>query len=112
MVDKELLQAISDTMDGKLESIKQEISDTMDGKFELIKQEISDVKQEVRDIKLTLENETNVGIKIIGEGHAILNRRLDEALKVTSEQEVLLLRVAHLENELRRIKEQLQADIA
>lgn len=97
MVDKDLLQAISDTMDGK---------------FELIRQEISDVKQNVIDIQLTLENETNVGINIIGEGHAILNRRLDEALKVTSEQELLLLRVTHLENELRRIKEQLQAAIA
>jgi len=97
MVDKDLLQAISDIMDDKLEPIKQEVKG---------------IKQELKDVKLTLENETNVGIKIIGEGHAILNRRLDAALKVTSEQELLLLRVTHLENELRRIKEQLQSDIA
>ena len=64
------------------------------------------IKADTLDIQLTLENETNRNIKIIAEGHAILNRRLDEALKVTSEQELLLLRVNSLENEVRRIKEQ------
>lgn len=108
MVDKELLQAIGELLDAKL-----------DAKLEPIKQDLNSlkidnivVKQEIRNVKLTLENETNVGINIIGEGYAILNRRLDEALKVTSEQELLLLRVTHLENELRRIKEQLQSNIA
>jgi len=64
------------------------------------------IKADTLDIQLTLENETNRNIKIIAEGHAILNRGLDEALKVTSEQELLLLRVNSLENEVRRIKEQ------
>ena len=65
------------------------------------------LKADILDIQLTLENETNRNIKIIAEGHAILNRRLDEALKVTSEQALLLLKVNSLENEVRRIKEQL-----
>ena len=65
------------------------------------------IKADILDIQLTLENETNCNIKIIAEGHAILNRRLDEALKVTSEQALLLLKVNSLENEVRRIKEQL-----
>ena len=65
------------------------------------------IKADILDIQLTLENETNRNIKIIAEGHAILNRRLDEALKVTSEQALLLLKVNSLENEVRRIKEQL-----
>ena len=65
------------------------------------------IKADILDIQLTLENETNHNIKIIAEGHAILNRRLDEALKVTSEQALLLLKVNSLENEVRRIKEQL-----
>jgi len=38
------------------------------------------IKADILDIQLTLENESNRNIKIIAEGHAILNRRLDEAL--------------------------------
>jgi len=39
------------------------------------------IKADILEIQLTLENESNRNIKIIAEGHAILNRRLDEALR-------------------------------
>lgn len=58
-------------------------------------------------IELTLENETNRGIKIIAEGHLDLNRKLNDALKVENEKELLLLRVNHLENEMRFVKARL-----
>lgn len=66
------------------------------------------IKNEIKSIELTLENETNRNIKIIAEGHLDLNRKLDEALKVENEKEILLLRVNHLENELRKVKERLE----
>jgi len=98
------LQAIAGLLETKLEEKLKPIQvDVAD-----MKSDIAGIETQVLDIQLTLENETNAGIKIIGEGHAILNRRLGEALKVTSEQELLLLRVAHLENEMRRVKEKLQ----
>lgn len=56
---------------------------------------------------MTLENETNRNIKIIAEGHLDLNRKLDDALKVDTEKEMLLIRVNHLENEVRRLKERI-----
>jgi hypothetical protein len=56
---------------------------------------------------LTLENETNRNIKIIAEGHLDLNRKLDDTLKVDTEKEMLLIRVNHLENEVRRLKERI-----
>ena len=58
-------------------------------------------------IELTLENETNRGIKIIAEGHLDLNRKLNDALKVENEKELLLLRVTHLETEMQLVKAQL-----
>jgi len=63
------------------------------------------IMMEVRDTRLTLENETNPNIKIIAEGHRDLTRKLDEALKVENEKEMLLIRVNVLENEVRRLKE-------
>ncbi len=67
------------------------------------------IKRDIRSIQLTLENETNRNIKIIAEGHLNLNRKLDEALKVDNEKEMLLIRVNTLENELRRIKERIES---
>lgn len=66
------------------------------------------IRNEVKSIELTLENETNRNIKIIAEGHLDLSRKLDEALKIENEREILLLRVNHLENELRKVKERLE----
>ena len=72
-----------------------------------LKDNIQVLTQKVTSIELTLENETNRNIKIIAEGHLDLSRKLDEALKVENEKEILLLRVNHLENELRKVKERL-----
>ncbi|MEZ3486879.1 MAG: hypothetical protein K1W22_09910 [Lachnospiraceae bacterium] len=73
--------------------------------------ELKDDSQELKNravrMELTLENETNPGIKIVAEGHLDLNRKLNDALRVESEKEMLLLRVNHLENEVRKVKEKL-----
>ena len=65
------------------------------------------IKNEIKSIELTLENETNRNIQIIAKGHLDLVRKLDETLKVENEKEMLLLRVNHLENELRKVKERI-----
>lgn len=65
------------------------------------------LRNEIKSIELTLENETNRNIQIIAEGHLDLSRKLDEALKVENEKEMLLLRINHLENELRKVKERI-----
>lgn len=70
----------------------------------LIMDEISRLKQDVKEIQLTLENETNRKIQLIAEGHLDLSRELDDALKVENEKEMLLIRVTGLENEIRRLK--------
>ena len=70
----------------------------------LILEELKKLNNKVTDIQLTLENETNRNIKIIAEGHLDLSRKLDEALKVDNEKEMLLIRVNRLENELRRLR--------
>lgn len=71
--------------------------------------DMQEMKQQIKDLQLTLENETNRNIKIIAEGHLDLSRKLDDALKVDNEKEMLLIRVNSLENEVRRLKERISS---
>lgn len=74
----------------------------------LILDEIQKLKADVREIQLTLENETNRNIRIIAEGHLDLSRKLDEALRVENEKEMLMLRVTSPESEVRRLKARIE----
>lgn len=85
----------------------QAMSNLLDDKLKPIKDDIGTLEKKITSLELTLENETNHGIKIIAEGHLDLSRKLDQALKVENEKEILLLRVNHLENELRKVKERI-----
>ena len=85
----------------------QAMSNLLDEKLKPIKDDIDTLEKKVISIELTLENETTRNIQIIAEGHLDLVRKLDDALKVENEKEMLLLRVNHLENELRKVKERI-----
>ncbi len=65
------------------------------------------ILKEVTGIKVHLENVTDKNIEIIAEGHTDLARKLDDALKVNNEKELLLIRMSYLENGVRKIKERL-----
>lgn len=69
---------------------------------------IEELKSEVKSVQLTLENETNHNIRMNAEYHIILEKKLDESLKVNQERELLLLRVNSLENEVRKLKERIE----
>ena len=103
MTNNELLLSISNMMDEKLDASLK----LMENDIKSINNAIESLEKKVTSIELTLENETNHGIKIIAEGHPDLSRKLDQALKVENEKEMLLLRVNHLENELRKVKERI-----
>lgn len=81
----------------------------MTDETKLILDEIQKLKGDVKEIQLTLENETNRNIRVIAEGHLDLSRKLDEALKIDNEKELLMLRVTALENEVRRLRERIEA---
>ena len=74
----------------------------------MIMDELAKLNAKITDIQVTLENVTNKNIQIIAEGHLDLSRKLDDALKVENEKEMLLIRVNRLENELRRVKERIE----
>ncbi len=127
MTSQELLISIGEMLEAKISplredirelrldmsDVKQNISDlkqemgSMRSEIGSMREEMGGVKQRLTRIETTLENETNRGIRIIAEGHLDLSRKLDDALKVDNEKELLLLRVTHLENEVHIIKERM-----
>lgn len=74
---------------------------------EIVARTIEPIRRDMKEIQLTLENETNRNIKIVAEGHLDLSRKLDEALKGDNEKEMRMIRVNALKSEVRRLKEKL-----
>lgn len=84
---------------------------TDDEKLDLILsrlEKLDKIENDIKDIKLTLENEIRVNIQRIAEGHLDLSRNLHEAIRIDNEKEMLAIRVSVLETELRRIKAQIE----
>lgn len=80
----------------------------LQSRFTVLQSELTGLQQGVKEIQLTLENETNRKIQLIAERHLDLSRKLDDALKVENEKEILLIRVTSLENEVRRLKARIE----
>lgn len=124
MTENEMLQAIYSDMQNMKNDMQEMKTDMQNMKTDMqgmkadmqdmktdmqgMKTDIRDLKGRVSSIEMTLENETNRNIRIIAEGHADLCRKLDEALKVENEKELLLVRTNIMENDIRKIKDKLE----
>ncbi len=91
-------------LNGKVQGLEDDVQ-SLKGGFRELTDKVQVLDGNVKDLQLTLENETNRNIRIIAEGHLELNRKLDEALKVEHEKELMYLRVNVLENDMRIVKE-------
>ncbi len=96
-----------DKVDSRLDKVDSRL-DKVDSRLDKMDSRLDKVESKVTEVQMTLENETNKEIRIIAEGHLDLSRKLDDALKVENEKEMLLLRVNRLENEIRRIKQRIE----
>ena len=75
--------------------------------------EIAELKRDVKEIQLTLENGANRNIQLIAEGHLDLTHKLDDALRIENEKEMLLIRITRsLENEVRRLKARIEVIVS
>ena len=109
MTDTELLQALYNdmqTVKHKVTSMEDKVT-SLDGRVASLDEKVASLEHEILKINVTLENETNRSIQIIAEGHLDLNRKLDDALKVENEKELLIIRVRILEEELKKVKDRL-----
>lgn len=110
MLEKKDLEMIAQVVSETVKEINKPIYerlDSMDSRFDSMDSRLNKVEKKVTDVQITLENETNKSIRIIAEGHLDLSRKLDDALKVESEKEMLLIRTTRIENEIRQIKQRI-----
>lgn len=113
MADQEMLQIIFDklqamderiqTMDERIQTMDERMQ-TMDERMQTMDERLQKVEQKTDSLQFTLENETNKQIRIIAEGHLALNRKLNEALELEAEKEMMNLRVTSLESEVEKLK--------
>ena len=107
------IEGIIRMMEEKLDLILQEIG-SMKQEMGSMKQEMGSMKQEltaridtledkVTKVQLTLENETNKKINIIGEGHDLLKERLAEALQMEKKNERMELEILDMKIHMRDI---------
>ena len=99
MTDNEKLDLILSEM----QNMKRDMQD-MRQDMQDMKQDISDIKQKVTKMDLVIENELRVNIQRVAEGHLDLSRNLHEAMKPSSEVEMLAIKVRMLESDVRDLK--------
>ena len=93
-------------LDQKFTVLDQKFT-VLDQKFTVLDQKFTVLDEKVTGLELVIENETNVNIRRIAEGHCDLVRNLREARKVDDEKELLAIRVTVLESDLSKVKHQL-----
>lgn len=93
-------------MENKISDMESTIS-SMENKISDMDEKMSKMKDDILNIQLTLENETNRNIKIIAEGHLDLSRKYNEASTIKAEEELALIRLNTLSEDVRKIKAKL-----
>ena len=109
MTDNERFDLILAAIQGMKTDIQEMKTDMQGMKTDIqdMKGSIHRLEQRVKTIEVNLENVTNRNIQLIAEGHLDLVRKLEEAVQVKEERELLLTRVNVLEGDMRRVKQQL-----
>ena len=100
-----------DKMDERLDGIDERL-DKMDERFEGMDKRfdgltllVTENARRLKNIELTLENEITPNIMRVAEAHLDLSRKLDDALKIDREKEMMVLKINILDGEVRRLKE-------
>ena len=93
-------------LDQRVAGVEQKVTE-LDEKVTELDQKFTVLDEKVTGLELVIENETNVNIRRIAEGHCDLVRNLREARKVDDEKELLAIRVTVLESDMSKVKHQL-----
>ena len=95
-----------DRLDQRVDGLEKKV-DRLDQRVDSLEKKVDHLDRDVKVIQLHLENTTDKNIRIMAEGHIDLSRKLDDALRIENEKELLLIRLNYLEMEIRQVKERL-----
>ena len=102
----DLLESDVRELKSGMSEIKQRVA-SVEQKVTELDQKFTVLDEKVTGLELVIENETNVNIRRIAEGHCDLVRNLRETRKVDDEKELLAIRVTVLESDMSKVKHQL-----
>ena len=100
-----------DKMDERFDGIDERLDgmderfEGMDKRFDGLTLLVTENARRLKNIELTLENEITPNIMRVAEAHLDLSRKLDDALKIDREKEMMVLKINILDGEVRRLKE-------
>jgi predicted nucleic acid-binding Zn-ribbon protein len=106
MTDSQKLDLILEkvtSMDERLSNVENEVTSLRE-EVTSMDNRLSNVENDVTKMKLVLENEIRVNIQRVAEGHLDLSRNLHDAMKPSSEMEMLSIKVRWLESEVKELK--------
>ncbi|MBO5167261.1 MAG: hypothetical protein J6B90_11775 [Lachnospiraceae bacterium] len=114
-VDKRLdgIDARLDGIDARLDGIDARLYgidarlDGIDARLDGVAVRLDNMETDIKDIKLTIENELRVNIQRIAEGHLDLDRKLREALVPNQEVEMLAIKVRMLDTDVKDIQKKI-----
>ena len=92
MTDREMLELLLKEVTG------------MKSKLEKIDNKVDTIETDVKDIKLTLENEIRTNIQRVAEGHLDLSGNLKEVIQTNNDYEILMIKVNTLESKVRELE--------
>ena len=107
-VDKRLdgIDARLDGMDVRLDGMDARF-DGIDKRLDGMDIRLDNMGTDIKDIKMTIENELRVNIQRIAEGHLDLDRKLKEAMIPNQELEMLAIKVRMLDTDVKEIQKKI-----
>lgn len=90
----------------KFEGVDKRL-DGIDARLDGVDARLDNMETDIKDIKLTIENELRVNIQRIAEGHMDLDRKLREALVPNQEVEMLAIKVRMLDTDVKEIQKKI-----
>lgn len=81
--------------------------DRVDAKTDALDAKTDALQSDLKSVKLRIENEISVNIQRVAEGHLDLSRNLHDAMRPSSEMEMLAIRVRMLEGEVKELRRKL-----
>ncbi len=92
-----------DKLEERLDKLEERF-DKLEERFDKLEERVCHLENDIRDIRLILENEIRTNIQRVAEGHLDLSRNLHEVMKPNNEIEMLAVKVSMLETDVRELK--------
>ena len=101
--DVQVLKDDVQVLKDDVQTLKENVQ-TLNETTQSLDRRVSILEGKLIHVELVLENEIRVSIKRVAEGHLDLSRNLHEAIKPSSEMEMLSIRVLILETDVTELK--------